>query len=553
MLSADKIYVDDKFPFSGQRLTRAQLIGGVLATGALAACGRGTNPATATTSAGLCTPTSLSAADLNQIFSDPVFAGLDKALLTQLYNTAPQIKGNDTGYFTRTGQQLQSANVITSIPPAGIVIRTPGTYTFAGDISWTPAANFSAAITIACSNVTVNLAGWTLSASVADKRWQTAGILVGTSTPATLENITISSGTIANPTEYGIFATGVCGLDVSHVDVTGVCLHNLNIRYLAPSGIFVTESLNVVIAHCNVLQMLVKTDSCAGIFVQETAGASVSNCSTTGLQNLDGAVQGFSCIGCVDVATSNCTALNLQSFFNGNILASGHTVLGFCPIICASMSYTDCSATNLTGSCDDVHGISVFLDGDVLVTGFQADTIVDGPPPYNTGAKATGVEVYGVLVTIKDSTANNIIANNPQDLQATGFSACGKTIGFDGCTASNVQVNGPGNGTGFGWAPDPRPKFLYPAIGVAYTNCIADTCAVGFDTFNHQNSIWTGNIATNCAIPILIQPGAQRTLTCDGCSECPPGGQLNPAGYWPATQTYYEVVTNVAGGNLIVP
>jgi hypothetical protein len=532
-------------------LTRAELLGGILATGALAACGGSTN----TTPAGpsLCAANSPMLPDVNQIFSDPAFNRLAKATLAALYDPSDKLKGNDAGYFAQSAQQPQVSNVIRRIPPSGIVIRFPGTYTFAGNLTWTPAATLSSAVTIASSDVTLNLGGYTLTASVPDISWQTTGIFVGTSANTALENVNIFGGTIANTTEYGIFADGVCGLDISHVTVTGVSIQNLNIRLLTPAGIFVSESLNVAITYCSITNMTVKADSSAGIFLLKTIGASVSNCQTRLLENLDGALIGFSSIKSVNVNTSNCAAQNLRTQFGGNIEGSGHTVLGFCPILCLSLNYSDCSASNLTGSCDDVHGISVFLDGLVSVERFTADTIVDGPPPYNTGAKATGVEVYGVGITVKDSSASNIIANNPQDLQATGFSAWGLTIGFDNCTATNVVVNGKGNGTGFGWAPDPRPIFAQPAIGVAYTNCTANACAVGFDTFYHQNSVWTNPKTTNCATPILINPAEQRTLTCDGCSECPPGGKLNPPDYSAGPPPhYYETLTNVEIGNIFL-
>lgn len=532
-------------------LTRAELLGGILATGALAACGGSTNTSPAGPS--LCAATSPMLPDVNQIFSDPAFNRLAKATLAALYDPSDKLKGNDAGYFEQSVQKLQISNVISSIPPSGIVIRLPGTYTFAGNLTWTPAATLSSAITVASSDVTLNLGGYTLTASVPDISWQTTGIFVGTSANTALENVNIFGGTIANTTEYGIFADGVCGLDISHVIVTGVSIQNLNIDLLTPAGIFVSESLNVAITYCSITNMTVKADSSAGIFLLKTIGAGVSNCQTRLLENLDGAVIGFSSIKSVNVNTSNCTAQNLKTQFGGNIKGSGHTVLGFCPILCLSLNYSDCSASNLTGSCDDVHGISVFLDGLVSVERFTADTIVDGPPPYNTGAKATGVEVYGVGITVKDSSASNITANNPQDLQATGFSAWGLTIGFENCTATNVVVNGKGNGTGFGWAPDPRPIFAQPAIGVAYTNCTANACAVGFDTFYHQNSVWTSPKTTNCATPILINPAEQRTLTCDGCSECAPGGKLNPPGYSAGPPPYYyETLTNVESGNIFL-
>lgn len=525
-----------------ESLTRSQLIGGILATGALAACSGSSAISPATT-----TDSCVAAAnvDINAIFSDPVFKDLDKAALLAVFDSTPQIQSLYQGYFSQTGQQLQLDKVIRQIPSAGIVIRSPGTYTLAGDMLWTPNDVQSAAITIACSNVTLDMAGFTLTASISDKSQQYAGILVlGPVANPNVSNITITNGTVANVTEYGVFATAVCGLNVSRITVTGVCMQNLNTRFLTPAGIQVSGSVDVAIADCSVTALNVTTDSSAGIFLLSTAQASVTRCRTVNLVNNDGAVIGFSAIKCIDVTTSRCTAQTLQSHFNGNVKTSGHTVLGFCPILCLRMAYVDCSATGLTGCCDDCHGMSVFLDGQVTVSRFRADAITDGVSPSNSGAKATGLEVYGAGVTIIDSVVSNIRAINPQDKQATGFSAWGLGITFERCNASFVSVEddfGAGShGAGFAWAPDPRTYFCYiGAYDVAYTDCIADHCDVGFDTWYHVNSTWVRPTYTNCATGILVQPGAKRTLSCDPCSECDPSQSVT--------------ITNIASGNTYPP
>lgn len=506
-------------------LTRSQLIGGILATGALAACG---GSAAAPPGAAPASNCGVPPVDVNKLFSDPIFKDLDKAALLAVFDSTPQIEALYQGYFSQAGQQVQVGSVIRQIPSAGIVIRSPGTYTFAGDILWTPNDVQCSAITIQCSNVTLDLAGFTLTASVSDKAQQTAGILVlGPAANPNVSNITITNGTVANVTEYGVFATAVCGLSISQITVTGVCMQNLNTRYLTPAGIQVSGSVDVAISDCSVRQMNVTTDSSAGIFLLSTMRATVTRCRAENLVNNDGAVIGFSCIKCIDVTTSVCTAASLQTHFNINTKTSGHTVLGFCPILCLDLAYIDCSASGLIGCCDDCHGMSVFLDGQVTVNRFRADNITDGVSSSNSGAKATGLEVYGVGVTVIDSAVTNIRAINPQDKQATGFSAWGLGIKFARCSASHVTVQddfGVGShGEGFAWAPDPRSYFCYiGAYDVSYVDCIADHCDVGFDTWYHVNSTWLRPVYTNCTTGILVEPGAQRTLSCDPCSECDP-------------------------------
>jgi hypothetical protein len=511
-------------------ISRSQLIGGVIATGALAACGGGVNTTVVSSGSGTIAPNcgtvSANAVGnrfgVNDIFSDQAFSGVDKQALLGMFDPTPNIDALHQGYIVQAGQQLVSANVITQIPSKGIVIQSPGTYTFGGNILWSPNAVTCSAITIQSSNVTLNLAGFTLTASVSDKSQQISGILV--SGPAT--NITITNGTVAGVAEYGILAKNVCGLNISRITVTGVCMQNLAVRFLTPAGIQVSQSDDVAISGCSVTQLGVTTDSSAGIQLTETSHATVSGCSISGMVNNDGAVQGFSYIGCTNVTTTNCTAESLQSHFNGNVLTSGHTVLGFCPIFCQQLSYVNCSASGLTGCCDDCHGMSVFLDAQVTVSGFRANQIVDGVSPSNSGAKATGLEVYGVGVTVIDSVVNNIKAINPQDKQAAGFSAWGAAIQFERCVASNVTVQddiGGSHGTGFGWAPDPRVLFRYiGAFAVTYTDCKADHCDVGFDTWYHVDSTWTRPTYTNCATGILVEPGGTRTVSGDPCSECSP-------------------------------
>lgn len=191
-----------------ERLSRSQLIGGILATGAVAACGGssggGTSSPVAPTNAPLCVPIPTSTAGLSQIFSDPIFAGLDLLALEAAFDQTVQIEATYLGYYLQTGQRAQTSNVITSIPAAGIVIQTPGTYTFGNDITWNPNNVQCSAITIACSSVTLDLAGHTLTANVLDKSQQMAGVLVAGTVLSALSDIRIQNGAIANVSEYGV-------------------------------------------------------------------------------------------------------------------------------------------------------------------------------------------------------------------------------------------------------------------------------------------------------------------------------------------------------------
>ncbi len=446
--------------------------------------------------------------------------------------------------------------VISQIPASGIVISTPGTYTLAGSISWNPSAPYSAAITIVCSDVTINLNGYTLTNTMADSGVHTAGILV----KGPVDNITITNGILAAFTEYGILAAHVCGLDILSIQVTGLRLNDLSIRELTPSGIFASYSQSVTITQCTVSNATITADAGAGIQLIRSNQSSVNNCTTQSLVNNAGGMQGFSYLACEQIATTSCTSDSLQTFHGGNDATSGHTCIGFLPTLCFGLIFSQCTASNLTGCCDDCHGLSVFLCGDVTVEIFQASNILDGVlqgSSFPSGAKATGIEVYSLLgTTVSNSSATNIRALNPQDLQAAGFSAWGLGIVFNRCTASNVSVqndavNGITNpnvrGIGFGWAPDPRSGFdSTVALGATYFDCQAATCDVAFDTWNHQFSSWTQTSYTNCSTGYLAEPyGTPRTLSCNPCSEC-------PTATYPATppSTMYETaLKNQALGN----
>ena len=305
--------------------------------------------------------------------------------------------------------------------------------------------------------------------------------------------------------------------------------------------------MGVTVTGCTVKNLNVTADASAGIQLLRAFGGTVSACQVSGLVNNDGSIQGYSCMYSSDITTSNCTSSDFQSHFNGNTKTMGHTVLGFIPMLSIGLKFEGCTATNMTGCCDDCHGMSVFVVALVEVSGYTADTVTDGVTPTNTGAKATGLEVYGAKVLIKNCTVKHIKAIKPQDKQSAGFSAWGEGIEFTGCSASHVTVAAApgedekktadlGHGVGYGWAPDPRPGFRdIGAYKVEYNDCSADHCEVGFDTWFHVDSKWIGPSYTNCGTDILVQPGGKRTLSCNPCSECDP----------PISVT----ITNIASGN----
>ena len=438
----------------------------------------------------------------------------------------------------RAHPSAQTGSFIQKIPPEGITIGNSCTYTFSNDISWSPdpAKGAGSAITVAANDVVLDMGRHKLTAVVQDSSKNLAGIYVHGAT-----NITIKNGTLVDMCYYGLSAESIIGLMIEIVTISGLNFKNLNKRSLCPAGIFVEASEDITISGCSVQYVYATADTCAGIFLLDTSLGTVSGSRVSDLVNYDGVAAGYYYMLSSAVATSDCHVKNLQTYFNGNIRSAGHTAIGFIPCLSMELTFEGCSASNVTGSADDSHGMSLFLVAQVKVKNFTAHAVSDGPPPYNTGAKATGLEVYGAAIAVEDSSVENIRAVNPQDKQATGFSAWGAEIAFANCTATDVVVcdeignQNPalGYGTGFGWAPDPR--LIAGAYCVTYDGCSALKCRVGFDTWMHVDSNWINPRADGCEIPILVQPGESRTLSGNPASECNP----------PIT----VVVKNVASGN----
>lgn len=411
-------------------------------------------------------------------------------------------------------------HVIKNIPPMGVVISEPGKYVFENDLTWTPLSD-GAAITILASDVTLNMQGHTLQSSFSF--FKTIGILAMGS-----ENLKIMHGTIQNMGLSGIQCYECADILIKKIVVDGLNVSDI-VNYTVPTGILATGCLRVSIDKCTVKNINVKSGSCAAIQLTETIFSIVKKCQVKNILNQDGACTGIGQLLCDYAEVKSCKVDNLQSQFIDNLNTEGHTAIGLVPVLTTNLKIQNCTISNIIGCCDDAHGISVFLCEEAIVKKTKVSDVVDGLGLSQSGAKATGIEIYASFVKVSDCFVKNITAINPQDKQSTGF-ACALCLGveFLRCKAENVSVidqNGNQNptlgfGTGFGWAPDPRPEFIFPAVGVLYQECIAKNCQVGFDTFFHIDCIWD-HIVSNCnQIPILNEQNSERTLSCDPCSEC---------------------------------
>lgn len=440
--------------------------------------------------------------------------------------------------------ELSAVTTISSISAGGMTISSPGLYVFGNDITWSP-TGAGQAILITASGVTLDMQNFTLQSTTT--AFNTTGIsAIGAS------NLIIKNGTIANMGLQGISCDLCLSPFIYNITVDGLNANDIA-TYTVPTGILVTASGNAIVANCTVKNLDVTTGSLAAIQFTGTIGSLVSNCTVLNLLNRDGACTGIGHLLCDTAIVESCTLNYLTAQFGSNLNTEGHTAIGIIPVFSTNLVIRDCTVSNVTGCCDDAHGMSVFECSNAVVKNCKVNTVIDGVTGTQTGAKATGIEIYASNTKVIKCSAKNITAINPQDKQATGFSCAQSTgVKFIKCYAENVVVvdqNGNQNsslgyGTGFGWAPDPRPDFLKPAIDVQYKHCTAKNCQVGFDSWFHINSSWK-HIHSICnGIAVLdLNDSSQRTLSCDACSEC----GCTQSGCYPSPITV--TITNVASNN----
>lgn len=439
---------------------------------------------------------------------------------------------------------VSDAFVIKSIPPEGMIITVPGTYRFHEDLKWSPTEN-ATAISILASDVILDMEGHTLESTASGLKTIGVSALQGS-------NIKIRNGKIQNMGLAGVQCTQCTNVRVENIEVKDLSYRDI-IVYTVPTGILCTQCYNVYIKNCQVKDLDVTTGSTAAIQMTETFGSVVRGCHVKNMLNRDGACTGIGHLLCADAKVESCKIDNLRSQFESNLNTEGHTTIGIVPVLTTGLIIQKCKISNIFGCCDDAHGMSVFVCAGALVDKCKVKNVVDGYGSPLKGAKATGIEIYASLVKVSDCRVKEITALSPEDKQATGFSCAVCTeVEFLRCKAKNVNVYGSdgsqgsafGYGTGFGWAPDPRPEFVFPATNILYSHCKAKKCQVGFDTWYHIDCLWDHIKSVDNGIAILKQPGGQRTISCSPCSEC----GCSQTGCYP--NPLVVTLTNVAANNV---
>ena len=270
------------------------------------------------------------------------------------------------------------------------------------------------AITIQANDVTLNMQGFTLKSS--SSVFKTIGISAILS-----ENLEVKNGKIQNMGLSGIQCTLCANLSIKNLEVDGLYVND-TANFIVPTGILTSECFNVTIDKCTVKNIQVQTASCAGIQLTGTLFSKVTDCKIKNLLNKDGACTGIGHLLCVDALVHSCHLDTIRSKFIDNLNTEGHTAIGIIPVFSTGITIQNCSVSNVTGCCDDAHGMSVFLCENAIVKKCQVSNVLDGAGAAKKGAKATGIEIYANNVIVSDCFVKNIFAINPEDKQATGFS-----------------------------------------------------------------------------------------------------------------------------------
>ncbi len=385
------------------------------------------------------------------------------------------------------------------------------------------------------SNITVsNVVGNSNTAAV-------NGLVTYGSTNLQLLGSPGASNAISGITNYGAVAAGISGTQVSGMTVRNTRISNLFTGQDWTNNLIGHTVMGMVFAPLNGYPLgitaITVTNGGSGYTSAPTVTISnVANDSGSGAKAVATVSNGSVVSVQVTASGSNFQTFPSITFSGGGGSNAAAVVLPFFPTpsfapvnVIYNINNTntggnvvvaDCLVEHITGSIDDAHGISFFGVTNVVASNVVVRHVLDGTNTLGLGgSKATGIEVFGnpmvpdSKIKIIDCRAENIRAISPGDLAANGFSAAGGGITFINCTASNVSATNtisgrqPAYGYGFGWAPDIRLNYQYPAWNVVHSNSTAIDCDYGFDTFNHRNASYLNSTNINNRITnFLVQP-----------------------------------------------
>ena len=273
-----------------------------------------------------------------------------------------------------------STNIISSIPPEGIIINRPGEYIFTNNIMWAPMSLINVALFVVASNVTINFNGFALDCI-------SPGTLATAILAIDCKNLCFTNGNIFNMGLIGIICINTENLHFDNLLISGLSSNNLAFPAL---GILVTNSRKIYIHRTIVRDINVTAFTLSAILLVDSADSHIFNCEINNLRNSSGVCAGVSYINCKKSTAKHLNIVKLETSTVDNPFAPGHTCIGIVVFQSECVTCNKCYIKDITGSCDDAHGISYFVVKDGLIKNCYIENVIDGKNA-SAAAKATGI------------------------------------------------------------------------------------------------------------------------------------------------------------------
>ncbi len=384
------------------------------------------------------------------------------------------------------------------IGTSGYVIDAPGNYCIDGDLTFSPAGNGIAAITIApnVQNVNIYFNGHVLAQDPASTTLNNYGILVSES----CQNISISGGTV-----QGFSASQIKGkYNLNSLNVSDMLLIGIpqsaggsridGVTETSANGLFInglsnlTTSSNIVVSNVEVRTIFLDIPSISNL---STYGIQMVNCNDVVLyQTITDQIEYFgpvttgvnTCCGvfidaCSNIVCEDCKSHDNHAFtpsFNGSVTGDA---FGFDFVSCDQAQCIGCSAYSNGGTrrCDGfvlVGGCNNFVFEDCQA---QNNLVVDpGAPGVSSH---NGFEVVGTVLGL--APCSNIIM---KDCHVNGQPDCFFIIGSNNVLIQNCTAT-------FGKTASYGPFDVGGFFLAGTTNSTIEDCiAVGFQATNAQGT-----------------------------------------------------------------
>lgn len=399
----------------------------------------------------------------------------------------------------------------------GFVIKNPGHYIVCDNVIFKPSKKHKtqAAITIASSNVTLDLGGNALSYSL-PRRKKSSAIVAGIMIESSAASVSIQNGSITDFTGAGILYQQNEGIQVSGVTI---------LRTGVPSsygGLQINDSSDIVID--NVIAL---NNFGSGMYLHGVIKATVSNSHFDDNVGGNVAPQLFTGPGLVasgvyvdsspntetsDVLFQDCTFnRNSAGSDAGGMEVGPYTLLPVRNITVLRCEFLDNFMTGELAEFNDASGLVLVFVTDYVIK----DVVASGQRhPFPPG----GLVITSGATGISINACNNGVIENCQAFDNVGQGASSIGIRARGCNnllvkncEASANIN-TGSGEAFGFYTDPEHYVFFPSLGTAniFKDCVAQQnssvtgLAGGFKFANLACSVMENCISQSNAIGIVV-------------------------------------------------